>query len=58
VRDFAQKTQGMSQNRKDNEINTFSVGIVIGAPVTRKIYLGNQAGTRLLGVAGFLATNP
>jgi hypothetical protein len=58
MRDLAQKTQGMSQNRKDNEINTFSVRIVIGAPVARKIYLGNQAGTRLLGVAGFLATNP
>ena len=49
VRDFAQNTQGMSQNRKDNEINAFSARMQIGAPVTRKIYLRNQAGTRLWG---------
>ena len=47
----------MSQNRKSSKIDAFSVKIQIGAPVIRKIYLGNQAGT-LLGVAGFQQPNP
>ena len=50
----------MSQNRKSSKIDAFSVKIQIGAPVIRKIYLGNQAGTCLWGSLGSsnLTTNP